>query len=45
MKISQGQAKSKDRVTDRDEVFTFEREVNAMLDLVNASLHVAGYLL
>ena len=29
-----GQIKSKQRVTDHGEVFTAEREVNAMLDLV-----------
>lgn len=29
------QIKSKERVSERGEVFTAEREVNAMLDLVN----------
>ena len=33
-KIKQNQIKSKDRVKDHGEVFTAEREVNAMLDLV-----------
>lgn len=32
---SANQVKSKDRVTNHGEVFTHEREVNAMLDLVN----------
>jgi hypothetical protein len=33
-KVSKSQVKSKNRVTDHGEVFTNEREVNAMLDLV-----------
>ncbi len=32
------QVKSKKRVADHGEVFTAEREVNAMLDLVNLSV-------
>lgn len=34
MKIKEDQVKSKERVADHGEVFTAEREVNAMLDLV-----------
>ncbi|HQC63639.1 MAG TPA: hypothetical protein PK459_00905 [Anaerolineaceae bacterium] len=34
MKSNNGQVKSKQRVADHGEVFTAEREVNAMLDLV-----------
>ena len=32
------QVKSKQRVADHDEVFTAEREVNAMLDLVKPGI-------
>ena len=34
MNVADGQVKSKQRVTDHGEVFTSEKEVNAMLDLV-----------